>query len=110
MIKFFKAVWRAHWAIGLILIAFIGLGVTYSLVTPVFEAPDEIQHYFYVKYLADERSLPALTIPEEEAFQQEGSQPPLYYLLGALATFWIDTADAPSPLSLRRHSPFVVLF
>ena len=104
MIKKIKAVGRAHWAIGLILITFIGLGVTYSLVTPLFEAPDEIQHYFYVKYLADERTLPVLTIPEGEIFQQEGSQPPLYYLLGALATFWIDTDDAPSLLSLNPYA------
>ncbi|MFQ6001033.1 MAG: ArnT family glycosyltransferase [Anaerolineae bacterium] len=103
MVKKIKVVWRAHWAIGLILFAFIGLGVTYSLVTPIFEAPDEIQHYFYVKYLADERALPVLTIPEEETFQQEGSQPPLYYLLGALATFWIDTDDA---LSLLSPNPY----
>lgn len=98
-----RALWREDWAIGLILFAFIGLGVTYSLVTPIFEAPDEIQHYFYVQYLADERSLPALTIPEEEPFQQEGSQPPLYYLLGAFATFWIDTDDA---LSLLSPNPY----
>ncbi|MCJ7667107.1 MAG: glycosyltransferase family 39 protein [Anaerolineae bacterium] len=98
-----RALWRANWAIGLILFAFIVLGVTYSLVTPIFEAPDEIQHYFYVKYLADERTLPVLTIPEGEIFQQEGSQPPLYYLLGALATFWIDTDDA---LSLLNPNPY----
>ncbi len=98
-----RALWRADWAIGLILFAFIVLGITYSLVTPIFEAPDEIQHYFYVNYLADEQALPVLTIPEEEMFQQEGSQPPLYYLLGALATFWIDTDDA---LSLLRLNPY----
>lgn len=99
-----RALWRTHGAIGLILFAFIGLGVTYSLLTPVFEAPDEIQHYFYVRYLADERALPVLTIPEEEPFQQEGSQPPLYYLLGALATFWIDTDDVPSLLNPNPYA------
>lgn len=101
-----RALWRTHWAIGLILLAFIGLGITYSLVTPIFEAPDEIQHYFYINYLAHERALPVLTIPEQRLFQQEGSQPPLYYLLGALATFWIDTDDAPS---LLRPNPYATV-
>ena len=94
---------KEHGGIAFIISAFIGLGTIYSVVTPIFEAPDEIQHYFYVKYLANERALPVLTIPEEETFQQEGSQPPLYYLLGALATFWIDTDDA---LPLLSPNPY----
>ncbi len=97
---------KEHGGIAFIVMAFISVGTIYSVVTPVFEAPDEIQHYFYAKYLADERALPVLTIPEEEMFQQEGSQPPLYYLLGALATFWIDTDDA---LSLLSPNPYANL-
>lgn len=94
---------RKEWLSIVVVIAFLVVAAIYSVITPIFEAPDEIQHYFYVKYLADERVLPVLTMPAEEAFQQEGSQPPLYYLLGALATFWIDTNDA---LSLLRPNPY----
>ncbi|MGA9349062.1 MAG: glycosyltransferase family 39 protein [Anaerolineae bacterium] len=80
-------------AIALILAAFIVLGITYSLVTPIFEAPDEIYHYFFIKHLADGKGLPVQSPEDTGLWEQEGSQPPLYYLLGALATFWIDTSE-----------------
>jgi hypothetical protein len=81
-------------AIALILAMFIILGITYSLVTPIFEAPDEIYHYFFVKHLTDGKGLPVQNPEDTGLWEQEGSQPPLYYLMGALATFWIDTSDS----------------
>ena len=81
-------------AIALILAAFIALGLVYSLVTPIFEAPDEIYHYFVIKHLADGKGLPVQSPENPGLWEQEGSQPPLYYLIGALATFWSDTSDA----------------
>ena len=104
MIKRLKAVWRAHWAIGLILFAFVGLGVTYSLVTPIFEASDEIWHYPVVKHIADAGALPVQRPGVEEQWRQEGSQPPLYYLLAALATSWIDTSDMAQLLWRNPHA------
>ena len=80
--------------ISLILAAFVILGLTYSLVTPIFESPDEIYHYFFIKHLADGNGLPVQNPENPGLWEQEGSQPPLYYLIGALATFWIDTSDA----------------
>ncbi|MFB0534695.1 MAG: hypothetical protein ACETWR_06915 [Anaerolineae bacterium] len=79
-----------HKAIAAILVAFVLLSTTYSVVTPIFEAPDELQHYFFVQHLADGEGLPVITgpVPDIEA---EVHQPPLYYALGALATSWIDT-------------------
>ncbi|MBM4464941.1 MAG: hypothetical protein FJ014_05145 [Chloroflexi bacterium] len=70
------------------------MGVTYSIVTPIFEAPDEIYHYFLIKHLADGKGLPVQDPENPGLWRQEGSQPPLYYLIGALATFWIDTSEA----------------
>ena len=81
-------------AIALILATFIALGLVYILVTPIFESPDEIYHYFFIKYLADGKGLPVQSSEGPGLWEQEGSQPPLYYLMGALATFWIDTSDA----------------
>lgn len=88
-----RALWQAYWAIGLILAIFIGLGVTYSLVIPIFEASDEISHYPVVMHIADTGSLPVQRPGVEQPWRQEGSQPPLYYLVAALATSWIDTSD-----------------
>jgi len=77
----------------LILIAFILLGAVYSVVTPLFEASDELWHYPFIKHLADGQGLPVLDPANPGPWRQEAGQPPLYYAIGALATFWIDTSD-----------------
>jgi len=43
---------KRHWPIALILTAFFALGIAYDVATPLFEKPDELWHYPYVKYLA----------------------------------------------------------
>lgn len=73
---------------------YLGTGITYSLVTPVFEAPDESHHVFYVKHLIDQRALPVQRADSRGMWHQEGSQPPLYYLLGALLVGRADLSDA----------------
>jgi 4-amino-4-deoxy-L-arabinose transferase-like glycosyltransferase len=78
---------------ALILLAFLVLGAVYALSTPVFEASDEIFHYPVVKYIADGRGLPVQNPAAVAAWEQEGSQPPLYYAFAALATSWINTDD-----------------
>jgi len=95
-----------HRGIGLVLVSFLILGGVYSTVTPIFEAPDEIQHYFHVKHIADGKGLPVVDPEREEIYEQEGAQPSLYYLIGALATFWINTDDAEE---LLDHNPFINL-
>lgn len=89
----------------LILIAFAGLGVLYALTTPVFEASDELWHYPMIKHLADGNSLPVQVFDPAQAgpWKQEASQPPLYYYLGAAATFWIDTSDMDTIRWLNPH-------
>src|SRR5207249_4277532 len=77
----------------ILLAAFLVLGVYYSLTTPIFEAPDEPQHFFFVREIVERHGLPVQSDSAPGLWSQEGSQPPLYYLLGALATFWIDTDD-----------------
>ena len=95
---------RQHRAITLILIGFIVLGAVYSVVTPLFEASDELWHYPFVKHLADGGGLPVQDPRIEQPWRQEGSQPPLYYALGALATFWIDTSDLAEVRWLNPHA------
>ena len=78
-------------AISLILAAFFALGVVYAVATPLFEKPDEMWHYPYVKYLADGQGLPVQDLARAQPLmRQESTQPPLYYVTAALATFWIE--------------------
>jgi len=95
---------RQHWAIALILTGFLVLGTVYSVVTPLFEASDELWHYPFVKHLADGGGLPVQDPRIEQPWRQEGSQPPLYYALGAIATFWIDTSDLTEVRWLNPHA------
>ncbi len=81
----------------LIIIAHFILGIVYSAVIPIYEAHDETGHYPYVRYLATHRAFPPIG-GELTAWFDEAHQPPLYYLLGAAATFWIDTADYQPPV------------
>jgi len=85
---------RRHWAIALVLAAFFALGIAYDVATPLFEKPDEIWHYPYVKYLADGQGLPVQDLARAQPLmKQESTQPPLYYATAALATFWIEDDD-----------------
>jgi len=76
----------------LILMAHLALGVLYSVAIPIWEAHDEWGHYAFVHYLATEQAFPPPGTKLVERYD-ESHQPPLYYILGALATFWINTDD-----------------
>jgi hypothetical protein len=72
------------------------LGVIYSVTVPPWEAHDEIGHHYFVRYLATERHLPP---PGTKVIEHndESHQPPLYYIVAAVATAWIEGADWHGP-------------
>ncbi len=93
-----------HREIVLVLAIFISLAIFYSLTTPLFEAPDEQWHFAFVQNVATGRGLPVQTVDKPTHLaRQEGSQPPLYYLLAAATTFWIDTSDYPGIVWENPH-------
>jgi hypothetical protein len=94
---------RAHRGIAIVLVLFVALGMLYSTVTPLFEAPDEQWHFAFVQHVATGRGLPVQIDPLTHLARQEGSQPPLYYLVAAGASFWIDTSDYPSIVWENPH-------
>nr|MBC7246133.1 hypothetical protein [Chloroflexota bacterium] len=87
-----------------ILILFIGLATFYSVTVPLFEAPDEVWHYLYVKHIADGKGLPVYQEGEILPMRQEASQPPLLYLLCGWATAWIDTSDVDAIVQYNPHA------
>jgi 4-amino-4-deoxy-L-arabinose transferase-like glycosyltransferase len=94
---------RRRLALYAILAAYVVLATIYSIVTPIFEASDELWHYPMVKYIADNGfQLPVQNPTVETAWRQEGSQPALYYLIAAALTSGIDTSDMNT---LRRQNP-----
>ena len=88
----------------LILLAYFGLAFTYALATPPLEASDEYKHYPVVQYVQTEGQLPVLEVDDPGRWLQEGAQPPLYYLLMAGLTSWIETGDLPQVHRLNEHA------
>lgn len=89
--------------IAAIVALFILIAAWYSVAVPIFEVSDELRHYPMVKTLADGNGLPIQDMANPGPWRQEGSQPPLYYALGAAATFWIDTSDFGQVWRLNPH-------
>ncbi|RMH01433.1 MAG: hypothetical protein D6706_01705 [Chloroflexi bacterium] len=75
-------------AFQVILIAFVMLGLAASIINPLHEATDELRHYRFVRHIVQYRSLP---VQGRLPCRVQGHHPPLFYTIGALATFWIDT-------------------
>jgi 4-amino-4-deoxy-L-arabinose transferase-like glycosyltransferase len=90
----------ARRALALIVTGYLILGVAYSLVNPVFESPDEALNYANVRFFVEQRRLPVLQ-PDEVS---KAHHPPLYYVLAALATFWV--GDDNYEAIVARENPF----
>lgn len=74
--------------IAIVLALFGLLALAGSVINPLHEATDELRHYRFVQHIVQLHRLP---IQGELPCQAQGHHPPLFYALGALATFWVDT-------------------
>jgi hypothetical protein len=83
-----KAAQQSKRGIFIILIAFVMLAVSASIINPLHEATDELRHYRFVRHIVQEGSLP---IQGEVGCSAQGHHPPLFYSVAAAATFWVDT-------------------
>jgi hypothetical protein len=92
----------SHLILAAVLLAYVFLATWYSLTIPLGEAPDEVPHFTYIRYLARHGHLPTTT-EEHEAFQ-----PPLYYALGAALTFWVED-DPQAPFAVRANAHYDAL-
>ncbi len=78
-------------AFPMLLLAFVALAASYSVIVPLGEAPDEVSHFAYLRVVAEDWQLPE----PAGAVYGEAHQPPLYYFTIALFTFWIPRAELP---------------
>ncbi|MDX1616197.1 MAG: DUF2142 domain-containing protein, partial [Candidatus Promineifilaceae bacterium] len=77
------------------------LAISYGLVNPLFEAPDEHWHYFTAQTVSETGRLPRFETITDPWMGQEAAQPPLYYVLASLIIKPLDTADARSQVWLN---------
>jgi 4-amino-4-deoxy-L-arabinose transferase-like glycosyltransferase len=70
----------------IILIAYLVLALAYSLASPIYEPTDELRHFRYVRHILVYHELP---VQSAEGPRAQSHHPPLYYGLGALASWWV---------------------
>ncbi len=87
-----------------ILTVFVCLAVLYSVANPILESPDELHHYGFVEHLVRRNELPVQRPGESTVYAQEGSQPPLYYVLGALLIAPIDVRESVADVDRNPHA------
>lgn len=89
-----------------LLFAFLVLGILYSIKIPILEALDEVWHFAVIHHILQERQLPIQPADPAESglWRQQGSQPPLYYLLGSVLVAWADIRDFPSLVRYNPHA------
>ena len=80
---------KATLALMIVVLVHSGLGVAFGLVTPIFEIPDEANHFLFVRYLQLQHALPVQTLDQDGP---RAHHPPLYFLLGALVSAGVPDA------------------
>lgn len=94
----------------LILAAYFIIGTGYILLNPLWESPDEIHHFPMVKYLQTHGlQLPSQAEGTVGLWQQEGNQPPLYYILSAILISPIDTSDIHDVMRVNPHADIGII-
>lgn len=83
----FEVIWDTNkkrcLPVAAILICYIILSVTWAIVNPPFESPDEVNHFSYIQYISQRGSLPR---PGDDGFIfiAASHHPPLYYGVSAV--------------------------
>ena len=90
--------------LGLIVLVYVALGLTYALATPPLEASDEYKHYPVVQHVQTQHALPVLDPDSPGRWLQEAIQPPLYYLIMGALTTCIDTGDLADVHQVNLHA------
>jgi hypothetical protein len=83
---------------------FVALCVVYAGATPPFEASDELWHFGLVNHLADTRDLPVQQPGIPTPWEQEGSQPPLYYLLAGMLVSPLERGAVEDAFARNPHA------
>ncbi len=91
-----------------LLACFVTLGIIYAFQNPLFSKPDETNHLAYVKYLKTNLSLPGVNPAlvqraADRAVYPEAHQPPLYYLVVAVATIPLSASNDVASFDSNPH-------
>ncbi len=90
-----------------LLIAFVLLALIYNYAVPVWESPDEWNHFGMAQFINVTGQLPVQIVgqPRPYGYGQEGSQPPLYYAIAAVLIAPLDRSDYDE----RQSNPHAII-
>lgn len=94
-----------HGAIIGVISAYVVLAAWYGVLAPLNEPYDERYHFAYVLSVALDHGLPVQDIEHPGAWGNEGSQPPLYYLIAGAVSAWTAESDTSA---LTQRNPYTV--
>ncbi|MEM7031458.1 MAG: glycosyltransferase family 39 protein [Chloroflexota bacterium] len=78
-----------------LLVLFVLLATSFSLLLPLGESADEVSHFALVRFIAEQKRAP-LTQAEREAIGKKGDASPIYHGLVALTTQHTDISALPT--------------
>jgi hypothetical protein len=81
-------------ALGLLLGLYGLVALGHAALAPLTSGPDELAHYEYVRFIAEQKRLPQ-SYPERGQASYKSDQPPLYHLLAAIPAAWVDPTGPP---------------
>jgi hypothetical protein len=80
---------RDHFALLMLLAVYLVVTLTYGLLYPLGEAPDEVAHVDLIRFIGEEGHLPRDYVQRQAAGYKSDS-PFLYHVLVGIATSWVD--------------------
>ncbi|MBN1565707.1 MAG: hypothetical protein JXA10_17820 [Anaerolineae bacterium] len=96
-------VFPARLIVGTLLLVFIALGLLYSAVTPLFEAPDAYSHFAVIEHIARTGQRPPTANAKAQAWKQMAFHAPLYYYTSAVLISGLDASDFLSTHPRNPH-------
>jgi 4-amino-4-deoxy-L-arabinose transferase-like glycosyltransferase len=85
-----QSVVRQHPGLIVVLVLYVIVAVLYGALIPIFESPDAGGHYAYIHELTEGRGFPVHGTPSgERVTGYVAGHAPLYYMLSAAASFWV---------------------
>ena len=89
--------------LALVLLVYGLLSFAHTIWLPLGQAPDEVDHFLYTRFIAQHGRLP-LNYEERETAGKKAYLPALYHSISGALVGWSDS-DAPPILKLIRQSP-----
>ena len=78
----------------ILLLLYLVVAFAHAYLAPLTTGPDELAHYEYVAFVADNGRLPQ-TYQERAQASYKSDQPPMYHLITSVPASWIDPTGPP---------------